>query len=952
MQHSRNHEDASKEHSGVGRERSPCAPKNPLGGVDPRGHTGDEHPSLSQTGFLQSSNSSHGSERAPRDDYTGKEKQVGGPHDVAEVNDDLSPDPNPKAKAPDKSQALAQSKDLMTPEDAFTGETSTVMEPVGQKSMEKGKGDKAGGQNILQKDEQEISRDLMREMIRREKLLRKYSKGAVEVGGKMAASKPSKHKEILPEPNDAKVKEPKLREEKLTGMKSAAVNLHEEGAQPVTVRAAKLHGEKESVMINPSEEKKKQNAVAKSKALGQEVIAAKPEIQSQTSPPARPEASLAVEGSGKDKHAATGREVGKADKANEVPRKPEAAKLVTPKLQKVSDARGGSSASWKDPNESSRTRKSMTPAFPERSLNKLKLTESKSARRTPSQQLANEDVLVPGNILRTPSILSRPVAFSNDPITMPSSQGSAPESPTQKDMKSKGSRTLKGKIGESSIIKREPDLGLHGRKSKDFNIQKARTQTKLKVSRDKMMKGRVIDPPIRPATTPQELVILSSENEETNSSSCSDHDVQTMTVKAGPSSKRKVSSRLEPPKNKAPAKDSLSSGLGTAENDVVKNTAKHAAPALHQPARARGRISERSKVTESKVTTSDSRPQLSSAVNHESHEPRVPNTPKADSHTGAKFCLPAMKSETVVADRASTSSGIVDRKSSAILPSSKNSSPRAPAQYMSGAVSISSESNSFADSGSKPGSPSASASDSACERESEADADELGVGKKDMAFQQKTARKATNALATEASSTMPNAKTPTSSPPAPLATLKPTNFANPHGSKVHNQTSPEGEANEQLQRECRQSKQPTPRQVPSKSYRQASAEEPRPINVAASNDGSVDSGLPPSNVSYPRLSELKKGRPAKMPQRPIPGPLLGSKSEKLDPKPLAQSTTGIAYLSTSSSSEDDSDQDEDTDEEPSKAATKTANRNSPNVKPKPSKAIERIMKSKLYPKNK
>lgn len=769
------------------------------------------------------------------------------------------------------------------PKEKQPGESVAMVEPQDPKTLEdslrgkKSKPKHLGEEKSMAKsadkkwEELKFADKVRQENARREKVLQ-------QIRGEAAEAKPLQGKEKPLKATDAKVRKSKVREEKHKEMKSSEKRRTDEGGRPEPVRAVK-----------PEKARRDQAAT---------------ETEMQ--------------------HAVEGRSGSLM--ATGVSKKPEPVKPATPKSKMYSDVQTHSSVTSNSRNDAGHARKSMTPAFPGPALSKKMPAELMSSIRTPSRQSTNPDPLLQSNSVRTPSTLSRPRAFSKDPSTLSkSTSGSLAET----DRKGKKGGTENQRPRDSSRIKKEPSsesfLGT-SKHTADKTPKQVKTQTKLNISRDVKGKGRLDDPPIYSKVESQEPIILSSEDEESASSFYSDDEIHRERVKAGPSRKRKGPFGAEFSKDEASAKDISTSGLGATVSKLANTTEKQASPVGDQADKARRKTPEVSKVKMA--------PKLSTAVNQKSEEPRLKNPGENTIQRGAKPRLQAIKQESSIGERALPPSSIIDSRVGAAIPSSQNSSPRAPAQYMSKPVSISSGSDSNADSEAE------SESDSEFESETNADARKVPSPhlkpdeRNGTASQQKTARNAPKELAAQENST---AQKLGGSSSAPLKANS-TSLANSGASQTFNKKNPEREADEQLQRECRQSLGPKSKRASSTSSQPTSDEEPTPSHPPVTNGRSVESRLRLSNYPYPSMTALRERRSEQLRSQHLTnGPVSEPISNKLDPELLALGSSS----NSSSNSEDDSESDQ-----PSMVATKAARHNSPKSKPKPFKTMQRILKGK------
>lgn len=896
---SNNQADIANEPAVVFNMQIPSTPVNVLNRDIQRVHTMEVLPPLPQTEFSTPQSSSKMIQEPSIENSVGKEMETDRPNDIGDESIDLSPSHDLKEKGSDELEALAKVEDMKAPGKPYRGEKSKSKKPVEEISVAKGAEKEAENMKLAEGVEQEIAR--------RKKVLR-------EKRGDVIEAKLSQEKEKSIKPKDGKARKSKSRGEKAEEVKSSGKKSVTEGAKSKTVRAAKP--EKEKAMMESLQAETTREAAIKTNRL----------TLSTTSPPRRQEA--------RSNEATTETEVPDADegrsgllKPKGLSKKPDLDKSITLKSNGYTDAQSRSSATSNSRNDSIRSRKSMTPAFPGSSLSKPELLESKSSVRTPSRHITHPDSLLRSETVRPPSTASRPVAVSKDPSSLSSYPESTAETPAETDRKGVNNDLMNGKPRGSSKTKQESKSESYAgtsKKSKDKAIKDEKTQTKLNVSRDVKGKGRLDDPPVRPKAELQEPIILDSESEESNSSFSPDDDDPQMRIgKAGPSRKRKGPSHVAPSKEKASAKDLSTASIGKSVDKLAETTGNQASPAKDQAAKVRG-----NSLQESDVKTV---PKTSTAVKAKTEEPRPKTIAKKATQGVAKSRIPAIKTEKVIEEQAPPPSRIIDPKIHATLPSSHNSSPRAPAQYMSNAVSISSDSSSDAGSGSQ--------SESGSESESESDADASNLPptqlKSDQmdgtASQPRTEMNANNGIVAQEVSL--------------------TNLAKSNESHIFSKRTPEREADEQLQRETRQSIRPRLRSASSISSQPVSDEEPTLSHPSVIDSGSVESRLRPSNCPYPSMTELREKRSEKMKsQLRTHGLVPMSTSNRLDPKvsPLTEAPS----TSSSSSSEDDSDSDRSIHLETSKVATQGANHNSPDSKTTAFKTMKRILRGKQLRKRK
>ena len=224
-----------------------------------------------------------------------------------------------------------------------------------------------------------------------------------------------------------------------------------------------------------------------------------------------------------------------------------------------SEPRSRGSATPSEPrSEAFRKRSSMTPALPGSSVRKYSGSDHADVMSSSPlvSRSSNLDVPLRSALKQNSSALRRSVSFVEGGLPLPKldlpSEASASKSKTSATQPIKSLREINEDILASrSLSLSKPSSvspsgqGSVGKGAKTAPDQKGKVQTKLNVTRDKKMKGRVIDLPIPPTTTPKQEIILSSDDDESPSPCYSgeklEHDGN---AKAGPIS-RKLNAQRE-----------------------------------------------------------------------------------------------------------------------------------------------------------------------------------------------------------------------------------------------------------------------------------------------------------------------------------------------------------------------------------------------------------------------
>lgn len=630
--------------------------------------------------------------------------------------------------------------------------------------------------------------------------------------------------------------------------------------------------------------------------------------------------------------------------AGERSRKPDALKLVTPKPKVYSDAQTNSSVTSNPRNDAGRARKSMTPAFPGPALIKQTSAESRRSAQTPSRPPTNQDSSLQNDTLGASKTRSQRKATSKAPSALPTSPDLVSATGTLTDRKSHKGAIVNEK--DSNIIKikkkSNPESVLDSSKySTEKTPKSGKIQTKLNVTRDVKGKGRVDDPPIHSPGQYQEPIIVSSGAEESTSSSGSDEDIHTKSVEAGPSKKRKRLSPAELSNDKVPAKESASDFR--AQGSQIAHAANEQKSLAKDPA-----IKSRSKTApEAKVAVSPEPLKIRDEKIEESRskKPREKTIQKeAESH------LQAIRSETPIKEPPLPPSSIVDPRVSTTTISPGKSSPRTPAQYMSKLISITSGSESSTDSetDSEMDSDSDGDSDSDSESGSEVESEKnkgargslpdrsKSAGPNDTASQQNTTRKTDTELTAPKKA---SARTMRASSGFTPSAANSNSLVNSSALGILNKKS-EREANEQLQREHRQSVGPKLTRASAASSKSTSGEEPKLSHPPNTNGRSIQSNSRPSNYPFLSLTEMKEKRSEKLrSQRTTNGSISKSNLPNLDPNLLDQEEEEDPSES-SSNNENDSDDDEDNNTPHLLETAKSRSKSS-------AKAIKQLLNSKF-----
>lgn len=574
-----------------------------------------------------------------------------------------------------------------------------------------------------------------------------------------------------------------------------------------------------------------------------------------------------------------------------------------------------------NPRTDPRSRKSMTPAFPGPALSKQIVAGAKSSKRTPSQQLTNEDSLLHSDTKRMSNTLSRPTGFPKDQSILSSTQELASGNRAETERKGKISGIGNERSRDSAKIKKEPksaSLMDTSKSATEKTPKQVKTQTKLNIIRDVKGKGRLDDPPVRSQAESQEPIILSSEDENSASSFYSDDEIHLGRSKAGPS-KRKRTAHAHISNEKTSVQKPSPSSLGVPASKSATMTEKQASLVGEPATNSRKKSSKGSEV---QIAS-----ELTTAITPKTNESRPDKAAKNSVKGGTNPRPQAIKEENIVGEAALSASSIAGQKVDKARLASRNLSPRAPAQYMTKPVSISSGSDSDTDS--EDDSNVDSESDSESEAGKNADAQRSlptqvnSDERSDRASQQKPSRKTNMGLTAQEN------RTAQRHDPLIANSISVANIAVSEISNVNLGS----EADEQLQRECHQSVGPNSKRASSTVSEPTSDEESNLSHPRHTNDGGVESNRRPSNYPYPSMTELKEKRSEKLRSQHLTnGSVAKPTLDNLDPKLFGNSSD------SSSNSENDSESEQSTD---------GARLNSAKSKPDSFKTVKRILKGRF-----
>lgn len=293
--------------------------------------------------------------------------------------------------------------------------------------------------------------------------------------------------------------------------------------------------------------------------------------------------------------------------------------------------------------------KSMTPPYPSSLSSKSRLKSSAPSHGTSLPKSLISDTLPSSAIKQTSSLGRRSVSFAED-STAPSDSRNSNRgiSSEVKALKSEQAMAESQAPRNKSEESKAPTTKV---------AKKEKIQTKLKVQRDVKLKGRVIDPPVPPEATTREEIAISSDSNYSVSSFYSEDDLEIRNARPGPSKKRQSTARAEPGKNTKRIKV------------------------------------EPSSVPVKKLTKSEDTQPSTGAPKTNRREQKLRSTPLVNSTQ--ENPSPGIKVQKLNKDPSSAPVQNVDPQILSFVSSSeRSSSPRAPAQYMSRAVSISSLSTS------------------------------------------------------------------------------------------------------------------------------------------------------------------------------------------------------------------------------------------------------------------
>ena len=871
---SQNEANAASECASIINEQVRSTLPNPLKGSIHRANSPEEPPSVPQKGLSQPILAGVTVE-SPLRDYKGERKDNSRAKGSKESSlsegreqtlVNSSLGHDTKDEQPNESMVVSKIDELKSPENPFGAKQSKTMNLEENDPIAKSADEKSEEQKLADRVEQENAR--------RQEVVR-------QISGQIVEAKPLQGKQKPLKATNAKAGKSKVRGENHTDMHSSEKTRMADGGEPKIVKA-----------VEPN--KARRDEAAK-------------ETKMQHSVKDRSEAST----------------------ARGVSTKHESVRSVTPKPKVHSDAQTHSSVTSNPRNDANRTRKSITPAFPGPSSIKQTSAESRPSNRTPSRPPTKTDSSLQNDATRTSRTLSRPISSSKAPTIPSSSQDLVPGIGAQTDRKGKNSGIANEKYNDISKIKKElnsESLMKTAKYSTEKTPKQEKNQTKLNKFIDVKGKGRLNDPPIRSIIQSQEPIILSSADEESASSFDSDEDINTKEVKARPSRKRKEPSRAELSNDKASAKEISTSGLGGTGSQLAQAAEKQASLAEDQAINARWKTPQGSKVTIALES--------STARNRKTEEPRPKTSREKAVQQGAESHLQAIKQERLVEEPALPPSSIVDPEAGTNILSAQNSSPRPPARYMSKPFSISSGSDTDSDSeaDSEPGSDTDSESDSESssivEFGNNADARKLPKNhpKSDepnsTASLQNSARKARMELIAQ-EKRIAQRKGPSSS-------LTPLNVNSSSLVNLSSNKNSVREADEQLQREHRQSVGPNLTRASPTASQLTSNEEPKLSRPPKTNGASVESKLRPSNYPYPSMTEMKEKRSEKLRSQNVTnGSVSRSTLYKIDPKLLSPGSTS----DSSSNSGDDSEIEQDARLESTKS--------------KPNKTMQRLLKGKF-----
>lgn len=531
-----------------------------------------------------------------------------------------------------------------------------------------------------------------------------------------------------------------------------------------------------------------------------------------------------------------------------------------------------------------RFRKSMTPAFPT-SGRKLKQVQSVYSRATPSKTSADLDSEC------FPSIDARSTLAVDDlaSVSIPENSKNPPITPRKSpdDDDITFLRTV-SKSGQRGSLNKPSFL-----KSKS-NINGKKVQTRLNsTSRDVKLKGRAIDPPKSSKSKPQEELIVPPDHKLVLHL-ISDSDSDKRNAEAGPSVRRKLVTQ-----DLKAASTPLTQPISTLPNMMSEHSEN--VPIANQ------------KITKADTQCSNPNPNVKKPV-----KKRQSSTNSSTKNFMNKTPVsPTRQVETVIKKQPLA---LAENTTPQILTesSSRNSTPRAPAQYMSKAVSASSESSS-----------NTSESDSEYE-------DSVSSVPQSKTMNQKVGESQNKANTSE-DIEMVNADSIQISDSESSASSFQTRSA--RSQSVETNPSEHGTDN-QSQRERRQS---IGSPLTGKSTSQASESAPVDVIVASGtkspNRDELTQFAVHTDSRYPSMTELKN--------RKLMEGKMQSGRGTLKKADLKMSNASSAHLSSSSEDDSSSDESSSSDDSISSAAIDSTEMRSHQVKgskEKSSKGFQRILK--------
>lgn len=542
-----------------------------------------------------------------------------------------------------------------------------------------------------------------------------------------------------------------------------------------------------------------------------------------------------------------------------------------------------------------RFRKSMTPAFPSSGI-KLKQVQSVYSRATPSKRSADLDVISHSDSECFPSIDPRSTLAVDDlaSVSIPENYKNAPitpkKSPDDDDITFLRTVSKSGQRGSSN----KPSV----LKSKS-NINGKKVQTKLNsTSRDVKLKGRAIDPPKLSKSKPQEELIVPPHHKPVLHL-ISDSDSDKMNAEAGPSVRRKL---------------------------VTQDLKAASTPQIQPIPTLTSMMSEHSEkfpIANQKIIKADTQCSNPNPNVEKPGKKQQSSTASSTKNFMNKTPVsPTRQVETVIKDQ----SPVLAENITPQIPtesSSRNSTPRAPAQYMSKAVSASSESSS-----------NTSESDSEYE-------DSLSSVPQSKTMNQKVGESQNKANTSEDIERV-KADSIQISDSESSASFFQTRSA--RSQSVETNPS-EHETDNQSQRERGQS---IGSPLTGKSTSQASESAPVDVIVASGTQSPNRDELAQFAVHtdsrYPSMTELKN-------RKLMEGKMQSSRGTLTNPD-LKMSNASSAHLSSSSDDDSSSDESSSSDDSISSAAIDSTEMRSHQVKgskEKSSKGFQRILKVCLRP---